>query len=351
MDLRQLGFEFWERNIGPIQMDEGCVPARVIAVDRGQCAVHDGIREVSAEPSGRLCYAVDDPAELPCVGDYVAIRRYNGGSAAIIEKVLPRRTFLRRRAAGSVSRVQMIAANVDVAFIVQACGYDFNPNRLERALVLALEGGVQPAALLAKADLAEPAELAQMLTEVQRITGAPAIAFSNVTGDGLDAVLQHIGPERTCCLLGSSGVGKTTLMNRLAGRELFRTAAVSATGEGTHTTTRRQLLMLENGGLLIDTPGMREFGLAVGEVGVGAAFDRFAQLAAACRFADCSHTTEPGCAVLAALACGELSRKRYENYLKLQKEAQHTASSVHQRRMKERAFSRHVKASKKIMEK
>jgi ribosome biogenesis GTPase len=140
MDLRQLGFEFWERNIGPIQMDEGCVPARVIAVDRGQCAVHDGIREVSAEPSGRLCYAVDDPAELPCVGDYVAIRRYNGGSAAIIEKVLPRRTFLRRRAAGSVSRVQMIAANVDVAFIVQACGYDFNPNRLERALVLALEG-------------------------------------------------------------------------------------------------------------------------------------------------------------------------------------------------------------------
>lgn len=354
MSLETLGYLQWQERGGQAAVSEaglteGCAPARVVAVDRGSCMVHDGAGAIPAEPSGRLTHFADSACDLPCVGDWVGIRLHSGGRAAVVEQVLPRVSFLRRRLAGARAGVQMIAANVDVAFIVQACGYDFNLNRLERALVLAAEGGVEPVALLAKADLAEPAELARMLAAMERITGGPAIPFSSVTGEGLDAVRGRIGPGRTCCLLGSSGVGKTTLINRLAGRELFRTGAVSATGEGTHTTTRRQLLALEDGGLLIDTPGMREFGLTGEDAGMAAAFDGFTQLAAKCRFADCTHLSEPGCAVLAAMQSGELSAERYDHYRKLRRESEHVALSTMDRRRKERCFSRHLKASKKIM--
>lgn len=351
MNLNMLGFEYWNASFGLKEACDGLNYARVTAVDRGSCMVHDGNGEIPAEVSGRLTFSIEDPAELPCVGDWVLVRHYNEQSAAIIHQVLPRRTMLQRKMAGVDSGRQMIAANLDTAFIVQSCQYDFNPKRLERTLVMAAEGGIEAVVLLTKTDLATADELACLLAVVGNATNAPVVALSNLTGQGLDEVRRHMLPGRTCCLLGSSGVGKTTLMNLLLGREAFKTAGVSGTGEGTHTTTRRQLIMLKGGGLLIDTPGMREFGMAGAEAGLEATFDELASLAGQCRYADCTHLNEPGCAVQAALKRGELSPQRYENYLKLRKESEHFAQSSLERRKKDRAFGRHLKLSKKLMDK
>lgn len=286
---------------------------------------------------------------MPCVGDWVVMRQHNEGSAAVIEKVLPRRTFLQRKSPGASFGAQLIAANLDAVFIIQSCAYDFNPNRLERALVIAAHGGVAPVVLLTKTDLVTAAERGRLLCAIEAVTDARCLTLSNVTGEGIDALRSCIGPGRTYCLLGSSGVGKTTLINRLVGRCALRTGAVSSTGEGTHTTTRRQLVTLEGGGLLIDTPGMREFGLADAETGIDAAFDSFTRLAAMCRYSDCRHVTEPGCAVLAAVESGEISRQRYENYLKLRKESENYATSEAERRRKEKSLTRHIRHSKKLM--
>lgn len=351
MSLNQLGFEYWNAAIGNCVACDGFDYARVTAVDRGSCMIHDGEREIPAEVSGRLLFTTEDQSELPCVGDWVLIRQYNEQSAAIIHQVLPRRTSLQRKTPGAGSGRQMIAANLETAFIVQSCQYDFNPKRLERTLVMVAEGGLEAVVLLTKADLAAPEELARLLGVVGNATSAQVIAVSNLTGQGLDDVRRHVLPGRTCCLLGSSGVGKTTLMNLLLGREAFKTAGVSGTGEGTHTTTRRQLSLLEHGGLLIDTPGMREFGIAGAEAGLEATFDDVARFVGSCRFDDCTHLNEPGCAVLAALESGELSAQRYENYRKLRKESEHFAQSCLDRRKKERAFGRHLKLTKKLMAK
>jgi len=351
MNLNTLGFEYWNRSIGMGYPCEGFEYARVTAVDRGSCMVHDGNQEIPAEVAGRLSFSLDDSSEMPCVGDWVLIRHYNEQSAAIIHQVLPRRTMLQRKMAGVGSGRQMIATNLETAFIVQSCQYDFNPKRLERTLVMVAEGGIEAVVLLTKTDLATAGELARLLAVVGNATNAPVIALSNLTGQGLDEVRRLVLPGRTCCLLGSSGVGKTTLMNMLLGREAFKTAGVSGTGEGTHTTTRRQLILLQHGGLLIDTPGMREFGMTGAEAGLEATFDELASLAGLCRFADCTHLNEPGCAVQAALKRGELSPQRYENYLKLRKESEHFAQSSLERRKKDRAFGRHLKLSKKLMEK
>jgi ribosome biogenesis GTPase len=251
----------------------------------------------------------------------VAAQFYDSGAAAIIHHVLPRRTLLRRRAPGGGAEFQMIAANVDTAFVVQSCQHDFNPARLERYLVMAADGRVEPVVVLTKTDLAGPEELERRLAAV-RAAGVRVLALSNVTGEGFAAFEQAVAPGKTCCLLGSSGVGKTTLLNRLLGRAVFETAAVSGTGEGTHTTTRRQLIVLDSGAILIDTPGMRELGLMAAGEGLDKGFGEFAALAAQCRYADCSHTREPGCAVRAASERGEVPAERYASYLKLRKESE-----------------------------
>lgn len=299
-----------------------------------------------AEPSGRLLYGSAAPADLPCVGDWAVVRRHDGGTA-IIHQVLPRRTFLRRKASGRSSEVQMIAANIDAAFIVQSCHFDFNPGRLERYLVMAAEGRVEPMVLLTKTDLIEQGELEEKLAILQAITQAAVIPLSAVTGAGLDGLRRALLPGRTHCLLGSSGVGKTTLINRLLGREAFAARAVSGTGEGTHTTTRRHLVMLDLGALLIDTPGMRELGITGAAEGLAAKFAEIAALAPRCRYADCSHEHEPGCAVRAAVAAGSLDAARYEGYLKLKKESRHYEMSRLERRNKDKAFGRFLKTAKK----
>jgi ribosome biogenesis GTPase len=341
--LRALGFDDWFQARADESGLDGCGFARVVAVDRGACLIRNGSGEIPAELSGRLAFLAEGPADLPCVGDWVTASFHNGGEAALVHRVFPRRTLLRRKAPGGGTQVQMIAANIDAAFIVQSCHVDFNPARLDRYLVMAVQGGVEPVVVLAKTDLTGPRELARKRALVEAATRARVIALSALTGAGFDDFRRALAPGGTYCLLGSSGVGKTTLVNRLLGRETFGTGAVSATGEGTHTTTRRQLVVLAQGAMLVDTPGMRELGMAGAGEEVATGFDEIAALAERCRYADCRHEHEPGCAVRAALESGALCGERYASYLKLRKEAEFQELSALDKRRRDKAFGRLVK--------
>lgn len=317
--------------------------ARVIAVDRDAFVVRDEGGELPAVLAGRFRFDAASSVELPCVGDWVTIERA-GSDLAVIHAVLPRKSVLRRKAPGKAVDFQMIAANIDVAFIVQSCQYDFNLRRLERYLVVCREGGIQPVIVLSKIDLAGPFEVEGL---VAAITGAgidaPILPLSTATGEGLAAFEAQLSSGRTHCLIGSSGVGKSTLINRLLGRTALDTREVSATGEGTHTTTRRQLLSLESGALLVDTPGMRELGLLGAGGGLDESFADIQALARDCRFADCTHGAEPGCAVRAAIAAGGLDEGHYQGYLKLKKETEFHDLSYAEKRKKDREFGRQVK--------
>jgi ribosome biogenesis GTPase len=349
MILERLGFDPWFEAHAPESQPEGCAIARVCAVDRGSYCLRNEFGDVSAELSGKFLYQSERATDLPSVGDWVAAQYYDQGRAAIIHQVFARKTSLRRRAAGGSGEQQMIAANVDIAFIVQSGHFDFNPSRLERYLVMATSGQVEPIVLLTKTDLLTREELEDRLAVIASVTTARTIALSSVSGAGLDELRNVLGPGKTCCLLGSSGVGKTTLVNRLVGLDAYATRTVSATGEGTHTTTRRQLILLESGAMLIDTPGMRELGIVGAEDSVDTGFGEMVTLASACRYADCTHRHEPGCAVRAAIQRGDLQEERYANYVKLRKEAEFNEMSSLDKRKKDKAFGRLVKSVKKGM--
>lgn len=347
MTRRDIGFDHWFAGQTTGLDRDGCGYVRISAVDRGSYLIRDAVKEVPAALSGKLAQRIECPAGLPCVGDWVTAQWYNNDASAIIHQVLPRKTFLRRKTPGQAIDHQMIAANVDTAFLVQSCHFDFNPRRLERYLVMAADGHVEPVVLLTKTDLIATAALETMLAIIRSVTTATVMTLSTVTGSGFAALQQRLLPGKTYCLLGSSGVGKTTLVNRLIGQEAFATKAVSSTGEGTHTTTRRQLVVLHSGAMLIDTPGLRELGIigAGDEVDMG--FEDIAALSAQCRYADCRHGHEPGCAVRAAVERGELPEDRYASFLKLKKESAYYGMSQLEKRHKDKAFGRLVKSVKK----
>lgn len=351
MELNALGLDRWLADAAG-EAAESCGPglsiARVTAVDRGRYLIRGEAGEVPAELTGKFLHLAESAAELPCVGDWVCVHWRDAGTQASIHHLLPRRSFLRRKAAGRDVEFQMIAANIDVAFIVQACHFDFNVRRLERYLVMVRDGHIEPVLLLTKTDLVTPEALERLIGQIRALgVDTRIVCISNVTGSGVDQVRELIVPGRTYCLLGSSGVGKTTLINRLLGGDSLETREVSHTGEGRHTTTRRQLIVLEQGGLLIDMPGMRELGMLGAHEGIEAAFADIASLARSCRYPDCRHGSEPGCEVRAAIERRELSEEHLLSYLKLQKESDFNDLSHLDRRRKDRAFGRFIHSYKK----
>ncbi|MDD2699768.1 MAG: ribosome small subunit-dependent GTPase A [Sideroxydans sp.] len=319
-------------------------PARVTAVDRGRYVIRNAQDELPAELTGKFLHEATSSVDMPCVGDWVCVQYHDAGASASIHDVLPRRSFLRRKAPGKHIDFQMIAANIDVAFIVQSCHFDFNVRRLERYLVMVNEGQIEPVLLLTKTDLVSTAELERMMGSI-RAAGITAliIALSNLTGEGVAQVREAMEAGKTYCLLGSSGVGKTTLINQLLGQDALQTGAVSGTGEGRHTTTRRHLITLDNGALLIDMPGMRELGIMSAGEGVADSFADIKVLSGQCRFSDCSHEREPGCAIRKAIENGELDAAHYQSYLKLQAESDFNEMSYLDKRKKDKAFGKMVR--------
>jgi ribosome biogenesis GTPase / thiamine phosphate phosphatase len=294
--------------------ERGFEPARVVAEHRGGYYVRSSRGDHLAHARGRLR---DDElwGGMPAVGDWVAIVDAPGDHRAI-ETVLPRRTKVSRKTPWLKAEEHILAANVDTLFIVSGLDADFNVRRLERYMVAAWDSGADPVLVLTKLDMCEDEDA--LLDAESVAMGVPVLAVSNVTGEGIDPIRELLRPARTFALIGSSGVGKSTLINRLAGKTLMQTGGLRRDGRGRHTTRHRQLLVLPDGTIVIDTPGLRE--LQVWEGDVDEAFSDIAELAAQCRFNDCAHESEPDCAVRGALATGELDEGRWASYLKLQRE-------------------------------
>jgi ribosome biogenesis GTPase len=323
---------------------DGLIPGRVAVQHRGAYDALTELGELRCDVAGRLYEESSSPADLPAVGDWVAIAPRAEEDAGTIQALLPRRTRFSRKTAWQAAEEQVLAANVDVVFIVTSLNEDLNLRRLERYLILARESGAQPAVLLTKSDLARGPEEARAAVEAVA-ADVPVHVLSSLSGEGLDAVRAYLRPGVTAALLGSSGVGKSTLVNTLAGTELLETQELRGDGQGRHTTVRRELVQLPGGALVIDTPGMRELQLWVADEALEETFDDVTSLFEHCRFSDCSHESEPGCAVKAALADGTLAQERWDSYLKLEAELAHLERRLDKRAQAEerkrwRALSR-----------
>jgi ribosome biogenesis GTPase len=347
--LESLGYDQWFRETGAKCLQGGLSPARVVEVNRNSFRVSDGGHEMPAEPAGRFLFAAGESIDLPTVGDWVAIQALDNHSFAVIHAVLPRRTLLKRKEPGRRVGFQLIASNIDCGLVVQSAG-SLNLNGMERYLVMLNESGIRLLVVANKTDLLSSSELTEVRDQLTKLN-AGHVLVSTVTPGGMDPLSDRLEPRKSYCLLGPSGSGKTSILNRLLGGDLLRVAGVrEKDGRGRHTTVRRQLVLLESGSIFIDTPGMRELGNFEIAAGIEHTFEDLLSHAAQCRFRDCTHVHEHGCAVIKAVEQGEIDGERYRNYLKLRKESEFYGMSGLEKRRKDRAFGKMVKNFKKIQQ-
>lgn len=335
--------------------------ARVISEYKEIYKVKNEEGEYLAKITGKQIFNATEREDYPAVGDWVLVSEADP-EQMVIHAVLPRQTILKRKSGdrhrfGSKGKIQIIATNIDVAFVVESVDSDYSLNRFERYFAIAKDGGVEPVIILNKVDLLSKEELDEKLAELKnRFPDIHIILTSTVGGQGLDELRSYIKRTKTYCFLGSSGVGKSSLINKLLGESIVKTGDISSySGKGKHVTTNRQVYFLQNSGstpstingIVIDNPGMREVGLTDATFGVDNFFDEFAEFAEECKYADCTHTHEVGCAVLDALKSGKLGSEQYENYIKLKKEADHYGANEFEKREKDRKFGKLMKNTKK----
>ena len=317
---------------------------RVISEHKERYVVKNTEGEYDAEVIGSLRFSAQSRSDFPAVGDWVAISEYDE-SRVLIHSVFPRKTVIERQAVGRQGEKQIIASNIDYAFIVQAVDRDFSINRIERYLTICYASDVKPIIILNKIDLIDDSDLSNLITTIQeRVKEVQVIPISNETGAGIDKLKESILKGLTYCLLGSSGVGKSTLVNNLSGKQLMKTNTISSsTSKGRHITSHRELLILDNGGILIDNPGMREVGIADSAGGLDITFEAIVQVARDCRYQDCTHRNETGCAVIAAVDRGDIDQSSYENYLRMERETAYFESTVAERRQKDKDLGKLIK--------
>lgn len=320
---------------------------RVVLEHRDRYIVKTESNEFDCEPIGNLRYTVTNKNELPAVGDWVAISKYDDDKA-LIHAVLPRYSTLERKAVGKPGQSQIIAVNIDVGIIIQSVNRDFSINRLERYLTICNTSNIEPIIILSKIDLIEKLELEKLLIQVhERIKNVPIIPLSNQSKVGIDDLISRLTKGKTFCLLGSSGVGKSTLINTLMGEVLMDTREISENiDRGKHVTTHRELIVSEHG-ILIDNPGMREIGITDATKGFEMTFDEILNLSQDCKYKNCTHTNEDGCSVLSALDKGELNPQTYENFLKMEKERIHYESNALERKKKGKDLGKLIKNMKR----
>jgi ribosome biogenesis GTPase / thiamine phosphate phosphatase len=352
MKLEDLGYNENLEKFRIEQRLEGFEAGRVIAEHKELYIVKTEQGEPEAEITGNMRFTAKSREDFPAVGDWVALTTYES-DFAIIHSILPRYSIIKRQAVGQFGEVQIIATNIDFAFLVQAADRDFNINRLERYLTICHSSLVKPVIVLSKTDLIDEHRLREITDSIkERIQDVPVVPISNETQNGYEAIETYIEKGKTYCLLGSSGVGKSTLVNNLSGKDIMKTDRISeSTNRGKHVTSHRALIILESGGILIDNPGMREVGIADTTGGLEITFDMIYRLSLNCKFKDCTHIHESGCAVVAAIEAGEIDKASYENYQKMEREKAHFESTAKERRKKEKNFGKIMKNYKKDMKK
>jgi len=350
--LEDLGYnEFFEKYRIEQKLDLFNV-GRVISEHKERYIVKTQSGDFEAEIVGNLIYSSQSRADFPAVGDWVSVTEYDE-EKLLIHSVFPRKTILERTAIGKFGEKQIIASNIDFAFIVQSIDRDFSINRIERYLTICNNSRVTPIIIISKIDLISDERLVEIMKSIkERIQGVLIIAISNETQIGLDELKNSIEKSKTYCLLGSSGVGKSTLINTIMGETLMETGSIGEiTKRGKHVTSHRELIVLDNGGILIDNPGMREVGIADMRNGLKLSFGEIDQLSQQCRFKDCTHTHEKDCAVLEAIQKEEIDKESYENYLKMKREKDHFESTELEKRRKGKDLAKMIKEVKKIKKK
>ena len=342
-----LGYnDFFENGRKKLGLDKFLV-ARVAVEYKGAYKVKNINGEFLARITGKQMFDAVSREDFPAVGDWVAISELGEGQA-VIHGILPRKTIIKRKSINK-TETQIIATNIDVAFVVESVGRDYNLNRFERYFAIASDGAVKPAIILNKIDLISAEELNSKLAQLKnRFPNVDIILTSTVSNQGLEELKNYIEKNKTYCFLGSSGVGKSSLINKLFGKSIIKTEEISeSTGRGKHATTTREMYFLKDGGIVIDNPGMRQVGMTDTKEGIDSLFDEISALAKDCKYIDCTHTHEPGCQVLEALKLGKIDQQKYSNYISLKKEVQHYEMADTEKREKDRQFGKFLQKSKK----